>query len=116
MTVTDRIRNILSYSVNARNSDTELWLIYAQKSGMNLSQEQIRIFRDKMPSFETIRRVRQKLQEKGEFLASENVRKQRKAKAQVIQQIAPKAKPEYIERQLADGTIILPDGRRVLND
>ena len=72
MTVHDRIVNILRVSHSARNSDLELWLIYAKKSGLNLTREQIEVLKD-MPSFETIRRTRQKIQERGNYLADKEV-------------------------------------------
>ena len=76
MTVHDRIVNILRVSHKARNSDLELWLIYAQNSGLNLSDKQIEVLKD-MPSFETIRRTRQKIQEQGEYLADKEVHEAR---------------------------------------
>lgn len=61
MTVKQRIKAILTVSHAARNSDKSLWLIYAQKSGMKLTEAQIEVFRD-MPSMETLRRTRQVIQ------------------------------------------------------
>lgn len=76
MTVSERVENILKASHMARNSDLELWLIYAKKSGLNLTREQEEVLRD-MPSFETIRRSRQKIQEQGKYLADEVVKEAR---------------------------------------
>ena len=76
MTVHDRIENILRVSHKARNSDLELWLIYAKKSGLNLTREQEEVLRD-MPIFETIRRSRQKIQEQGKYLADKEVEEAR---------------------------------------
>ena len=70
--IKDRVENILKVSRAARNSDKDLLVIYMQKSGMELTPKQIEIFK-RMPSMETIRRVRQSLQEKGQYLASEEV-------------------------------------------
>lgn len=53
MKTSDRVEYILQASKSARNSDKELLIIYMQKSGMNLSPQQIEVFRD-MPSAETI--------------------------------------------------------------
>lgn len=72
MSVTNQVEAILSHSRLARNSDKELWLIYAQKAGVNLSYEQMQAIRS-LPSFETIRRVRQRLQEKGLYAADPQV-------------------------------------------
>ena len=76
MTVSERVENILRASHSARNSDLELWLIYAKKSGLNLTREQEEALRD-MPSFETIRRTRQKIQEQGKYLADKEVEEAR---------------------------------------
>lgn len=72
MNVQERVKSILGYSHRARNSDKELWIIYAQKSGMNLTPEQVEVFR-KMPASETIRRTRQVLQQKGLYPADQKV-------------------------------------------
>lgn len=107
MTVNQRIENILRVSRAARNSDKELWLIYAQKSGMMLSEAQQKIFRA-MPSFETIRRTRQKIQELGKYLADPAIEKQRYEKfKQVRENINYETPEELLERQ---GYKILPFG------
>lgn len=64
MTTTERIKNILRASHAARNDHFELWLIYARKSGLSLSDEQLRVI-ERMPAFETIRRTCQKIQREG---------------------------------------------------
>lgn len=97
MTTTDRIKAILSASEAARNSDTALWLIYAQKSGLNLSSEQVEVFKN-MPSPETIRRTRQKIQEEGHYLPSATVGRERKLRSYVMRQNIPGAKPEKVEK------------------
>lgn len=76
MTIRDRVESILKVSRKARNSDTELQLIYLQKLGMNLSQHQIDVFRQ-APSMETIRRIRQKLQMDGKYPADKEVEERR---------------------------------------
>lgn len=94
---TNLVRKILSYSRAARNSDKELQLLMMDEYGMNLSYEQREIFRQ-MPSTETIRRIRQKLQEKGEFVSDQNIASERKWRGMRMQQNAPTAKPETIEK------------------
>lgn len=96
MTLTQQVSNILAVSRQARNSDKELQILYMQKFGMNLSQKQIDTFRE-MPSLESIRRVRQKLQEQGEYPADQNIKKERDWRAMRMQQNAPTAKPKTIE-------------------
>jgi DNA-binding transcriptional regulator WhiA len=108
MTVTERIKNILKHSKAARNSDTELLVIYMQKSGMDLSARQVDIFRD-MPSTETIRRVRQKLQESGQYEADSSVKKQRKIKSLEVTQVIPVVSPDGLERVL--DRVVLPWGQ-----
>lgn len=76
MKTSERVENILRASNDARNSDRELLIIYMQKSGMDLTDEQIEIFR-KMPSAETITRIRRQLQEQGKYPASEKVQEER---------------------------------------
>jgi len=61
MTIKQRIKRILQDSREARNSDTELWLIYAQQEDLRLTERQKDIIRD-MPSMETLRRTRQIIQ------------------------------------------------------
>jgi hypothetical protein len=109
MTTTQRIEAILEHSRQARNSDIELWLIYAQKSGMNLTQHQIEVLRG-MPTFETIRRTRQKIQEQGKYPADELVREERYTKFKKMKgTIGIKdADPEKILE--AQGYTILPYG------
>lgn len=72
MSITERVKNILEASHAARNSDMELHIIYMQKSGMNLTQGQIATFRSIAPQW-TIRRIRQKLQQQGQFSADQAV-------------------------------------------
>lgn len=76
MNTKERVENLLKASVKARNSDIELLILYMQKSGMELSEKQIEIFR-KMPSAETITRIRRKLQEEGKYEASDAVNQAR---------------------------------------
>lgn len=76
MNTAQRVENILRASRGARDSDTELLLIYMQKMGMNLTAAQMDKFRD-MPTPETITRIRRKLQEQGMYPASEAVDKAR---------------------------------------
>lgn len=76
MRVNQRVENILAVSSKARNSDKELLIIYMQKSGMKLTEEQIEIYRN-MPAADTITRVRRHLRESGKYLPSVEVDKHR---------------------------------------
>ncbi len=104
MRVTQQVENILRASVEARNSDKELFIIYCQKYGLDLSARQIEQLRD-MPSFETLRRIRQKLQEQGKYPADERIGNERRFKGYRMQQFGPQLKSETIEQ------IILPWGQ-----
>ena len=85
MKINERVENILKASVDARNSDNELLIIYMQKSGMELTPKQIQIFKD-LPSMETITRVRRQLQEQGKYEASEQVNEARYEKMKEYQE------------------------------
>lgn len=95
MTLTQRVEHILSGSMDARNSDKELQIQLMRYYGMRLTSEQELTFK-KMPSLESVRRVRQKIQEQGRYPASKEVKRVRDAKAMAIEQNAPIAKPERI--------------------
>lgn len=95
MKTSDRVEYILQASKAARNSDKELLIIYMQKSGMNLTQEQIQIFR-KMPSAETITRVRRQLQEQGKYPADEAIDNGRYEKYQQMKYKTPQAEVDDI--------------------
>lgn len=99
MNITQRVENILKVSQPARDSDKELILIYMQKSGMDLSPQQMQTFK-KMPSTETIRRVRQQLQMQGKYPASEEVEEARYKKyTEVKQDIQNETAEEALDRQ-----------------
>lgn len=84
MTTKQRVENLLKFSRNARNSDIELLILYMQKSGMELTDRQIEVFKN-MPSAETITRIRRKLQEQGKYEADESIQEARYAKMQDYQ-------------------------------
>lgn len=108
MGVTQQVENILRVSVQARNSDKELFIIYMQKFGLDLDARQIQRFRD-MPSLETLRRVRQKIQESGRYKASKKIEDSRKFKGLQMQQQAPSFTPQGLEKTL-NGQVVLPWG------
>lgn len=108
MTINQRVQSILSASSAARNSDKELWIIYAQKSGLELSDKQIECIRS-MPEFETLRRVRQKIQAVGQYRADSVVEQARKYKAIQTRQRIPFMDAEDIEYTF-DGRRVLPYG------
>lgn len=99
MTTSERVLAILKAAKQTRNSDKELWIIYAQKSGVGLSPEQIEKVRD-MPEFETLRRVRQKIQQDGKYEADPEIKKERSHKAMIMQQTSPILSAEQMETTL----------------
>jgi len=102
MKVSQVVASILETNRQSRNSDKELQIQFMNRMGMDLSEYQMRTFRE-MPTLETVRRIRQKYQENGKYLADQKIGKERKFKSMRMQQIAPIAKPEYIQRVLEWG-------------
>jgi hypothetical protein len=109
MTIKQQVENILRASRQARNSDSELQIIYMQKAGMNLTPEQVETFKS-LPSMETIRRIRQKLQEEGKYPADSEVEQARYNKfVDTKQNINHTSSPEELLE--ARGYRILPYGQ-----
>lgn len=96
MKVTPIVERTLEKYEKARSSDKLLLLYIWHQLGLEFTPEQREKFMD-MPSAETIRRIRQKLQENGKYPANGHVRKDRHIRSMVVQQNAPAAKPERIE-------------------
>lgn len=97
MTVTDLIERILSEKQICRNSDRHLIIAVWQALGLALTKEQIDKFMD-LPSAETIRRVRQKLQENGAYLPDEKIRKHRDFAGMTVRQRMPTTKAKKVEQ------------------
>ena len=76
MKTRDRVEAILKHDTASRNSDTRLLIVFMQKSGMELSDKQIEIFKN-MPAAETITRIRRQLQEEGKYEATQQVQEAR---------------------------------------
>jgi hypothetical protein len=76
MKISQQVENILRAISITRSSDKELYLIFMEKSGMNLTPEQQDTFR-RMPSLETVRRTRQLIQEQGKYLPTAEVEQAR---------------------------------------
>ncbi len=74
-TCKDRVEYVLSYCPGTRESDKKLWLVYMHNfHGLGFVEgynSLVRIIMDEeTPSMETLRRIRQKFQQKGLFLGS----------------------------------------------
>lgn len=95
-----------------RSSDKELLIVYMQKAGMDLTPSQIAMFKD-LPSMETLSRIRRKIQENGELPATPEVEKARFEKYKQTKGAIGVTNAVEAE-ELLDGTLILPDGTRVM--
>lgn len=82
-----------------RDSDRKLLVKVWAHCGLYLSEAQAYKFFSIAPP-ESIRRIRQKIQERGQYKASKRVAKVRELKSQVVQQNAPIAKPERLDNVL----------------
>lgn len=75
--VENKIVEVLKAHPEARNSNDELVIAVWEAYGISLTPQQVRKLKD-IPSFETITRVRRKLNEQGLYLATPNVQSFRK--------------------------------------
>ena len=112
MNITERVKKIMIAVPITRSSDKELEIVYMQKAGMDLTPAQVNLFKQ-LPSMETIRRIRQKIQESGELLATPEVEKARFEKYKKTKGAIGVTNAVEAE-ELLDGTLILPDGTKVL--
>lgn len=95
MTLSESVINQLEDHEQARNSDKALLAYVLKAKGINLSQAQIDVIL--AVNFESIRRTRQKLNEKGLYLPTDpKVLAQRNRKALETQQRIPTTKAENI--------------------
>lgn len=85
--------------VHPRNSDKTLRIRVWEAQGLHLNYWQTQKYFT-VADAETIRRIRQKIQEKGQYQADENVKKERRFKSYRMQQVNPKAKHKFIEQVL----------------
>ena len=101
MTITQTVNTILRDHPASRNSDKVLILEVFARYGFRLTPIQEDKFFD-LPSVETVRRVRQKIQESGKYLADKPIHNQRHFKSLQMRQITPSATPRYIEQIMND--------------
>ena len=95
MNLTQQVESLLRHLPQTRNSDKELFVCFMQKYGLELSPKQIAKFKQ-MPSLETVRRTRQKIQEQGKFEASEAVNEDRYKKFQSVRNNIKSVEPEKL--------------------
>lgn len=96
MKVIDIVEQILRVSREARNSDKVLFLKFMEHFGIYLSPGQKNSFMN-MPHLETVRRIRQRLQEQGKYLADQTIGDRRRFMGLSMQQREPKLKEDKIE-------------------
>jgi hypothetical protein len=89
------LHKVLANSKLARNSDRWAILEVWEEWGLYLDSEQVGLFMS-LPSVESIRRTRQKMQEQGLYPADKKVQVERGFKAMSMQQRAPSATPDNI--------------------
>lgn len=80
----------MSTSRESRNSDRHLLIKVMEHYGVCLNEVQKARFME-MPSSETVRRIRQKFQESGKYLADQRVGAERRYKGYRMQQTNPVA-------------------------
>jgi len=99
MTTSQLIEKVLAQNESARGNDRLLIIAVWEMQGFYLSDTQKAKIMD-IASPESIRRTRQKLNERGKYLPVEPIRKIRRFKGYQVQQSIPKTKPEKIEQLL----------------
>ena len=90
---------LLNYR-SARDSDIDLIIRVWQQEGLKLTYQQTELLKDKCSKPETIRRLRQKLQEQGEYKASEKVDEARFTKSVETRQSIGVTSPKETEEVL----------------
>lgn len=96
MKITSYVRQALANNEKARNSDKVLLLQVWHSLGFDLTPAQTAKFLE-LPTPETIRRVRQKLQEGGQYLPSEQVQETRYKMFKDVYSEAAFISPERLE-------------------
>lgn len=76
MNTRQRTEAIMQFVPKSRSDDKLLCVLFMQKSGLSLSEEQIEAFY-KMDDLWTVRRCRQKIQEQGKYPATKEVEEKR---------------------------------------
>lgn len=102
--IKNTVEKVLQRSPDARADDKVLILQVFEDLGLTLTPAQQKVFHD-LPSTESIRRIRQKFQENGQYKAPERVTKFRQHKSHVVQQNAPTATPQHLG-DLLDNTYL----------
>lgn len=105
--IANQVEQALRDNLEARSDDRELIIEILQNHGADLTDQQKNLIR--ALSFETITRVRRKLQQEGQYLATDRVRRARKMKGMIMQQNVPGSTSKRVEAHLQ--RVILPWGQ-----
>lgn len=97
----DNIEKVLRDLPESRDDDKVLIPYILNSYGLGLTPKQIAKFRD-MPSTESIRRTRQKLQEQGKYPATDKSKNVRYNKSVNVAYKITKLKPEKVEALLQE--------------
>lgn len=93
----DVVEHVLKESTRARNDDRYLLVEVWQKYGLGLDERQVAmILGSKLPSPETVRRYRQKLQQQGKYPAYAPVAEARREKADSYRRQIPNLDAEQL--------------------
>jgi len=82
-TIKENVAYILSESEKARNSDLLLWVLVNRSRGIKVYIEDFK----NAVSFESVRRSRQKLNQEGKFLPSDDVEKLRQERKKDFKEV-----------------------------
>lgn len=113
MKVSQAVEHTLKNNVGSRSSDKQLILAVWETYGFYLSASQALKFMD-LPSPETIRRIRQKIQEEGKYPANEGVRRHRSFKSLQVQQSIPSVEADKVDELINNRLFDLPPKRRII--
>ena len=98
------VEQVLRDKPETRDSDKKLIVEVWERLGFFLSEQQKVKFYN-LPSTESIRRVRQRIQELGQYKASDGVARERRVKGYIMQQNAPAASPKRTEQLLTQAAM-----------
>jgi hypothetical protein len=94
------VEQLLGKYERCRNSDTELIIGVLHLKGLQLTEPQREILRS--VNLESIRRMRQKLQEAGKYLPSPEVARKRRLKGYTVQQNITRTDPGQTQQLITE--------------
>lgn len=112
MRTSNLVEWVLKNKEQPRNSDIELIIDVWQEQGLYLTEQQKQTLRRECSKPETIRRIRQKLQQDGKYLANSTVRSERKWLGMRAQQNFPTTTVDKVENLTQSAIPWMNDGCR----